>query len=160
MSWSSRKKKSAVFATFILSEGNFFNVCVLSQCIVYCISFQNIYTFTYQKSLLHTPFLLVLKWWKALNSTLIQKNAMRFLCNRHQVSRFFADRNISELGSFSSEMQLSSSFEVIFLQKSWSFLVIIMKRAAGLLVETLRFPKVPQKNRNIGEGVARIPTNM
>ena len=31
MSWSPREKKSAFFVTFILSEGNFFNVCILSQ---------------------------------------------------------------------------------------------------------------------------------
>ena len=35
MCWSSRKKKSAFFVTFILSEGNFINILVLSQCIVY-----------------------------------------------------------------------------------------------------------------------------
>ena len=29
------KKKRAFFVPFILSEGNFFNICVLSQCIVY-----------------------------------------------------------------------------------------------------------------------------
>ena len=35
MSWSSRKKKRAFFVPFILSEGNFFNICVLYQGIVY-----------------------------------------------------------------------------------------------------------------------------
>ena len=35
MSWSSRKKKKGIFVPFILSEGHFFNSCVLSQCIVY-----------------------------------------------------------------------------------------------------------------------------
>ena len=35
MSWNSRKKKEGIFCTVILSEGNFFNICVLSQCIVY-----------------------------------------------------------------------------------------------------------------------------
>ena len=29
-----------------------FNICILSQCTVYWINFQNIYTFTYQKTLL------------------------------------------------------------------------------------------------------------
>ena len=41
------RKKRAFFVPFILSEGNFFNICVLSQCIVYWIHFQNIHTFTY-----------------------------------------------------------------------------------------------------------------
>ena len=44
----------AFFVPFIFSEGNFFNICVLSWCIVYWIHFQNIYTFTYHKTLLHT----------------------------------------------------------------------------------------------------------
>ena len=35
MSWSSRKKKEGIFVPFILSEGNFFKICDLSQCIVY-----------------------------------------------------------------------------------------------------------------------------
>ena len=61
MSWSSRKKKEGIFVPFILSEGNFFNICALSQCIVYWTHFQNIHTFTYQKTLLHTLLLLVFK---------------------------------------------------------------------------------------------------
>ena len=56
-----KRKKRAFFVPFILSEGNFFNICVLSQCIVYWIHFQNIHTFAYQKTLLHTLLLLVFK---------------------------------------------------------------------------------------------------
>ena len=41
----------AFFVPFILSEQNFFKICVLSQCIVYWIRFQNIHTFTYQKNI-------------------------------------------------------------------------------------------------------------
>ena len=55
------RKKRAFFVPFILSEGIFFNICVLSQCIVYWIHFQNIHAFTYQKALLHTLFCLLLK---------------------------------------------------------------------------------------------------
>ena len=47
--------------TFIFSEENFFSICIFSQCIVHGINFQNIYTFTYQKILLHTIFLLGFK---------------------------------------------------------------------------------------------------
>ena len=43
-------KKSAYFVTFIFSKGNFSKICVLSQCIVYWRNFQNIHTFTYQKT--------------------------------------------------------------------------------------------------------------
>ena len=56
MSWGLRKK-SAFFVTIILSEGNVFNICVLSKCIVYWIKFQNRYTFTYQKTTWYTYFL-------------------------------------------------------------------------------------------------------
>ena len=58
--WCERKK-SALFVKFILSERNFFKTWVLSQSIAYWINFQNIYTFTYQKILLHTFLLLVFK---------------------------------------------------------------------------------------------------
>ena len=43
------KKESVFFVTLILSEGNFFNICILSQCIVYWINFQKIHILTYQK---------------------------------------------------------------------------------------------------------------
>ena len=44
-----KRKTSAFFVTFILSDRIFFNIYVLSQCRVYWINFQNIYTFTYKK---------------------------------------------------------------------------------------------------------------
>ena len=53
------RKKRAFFVPFNFSEGDFFNICVLSQCIVHWIHFQNIYSFTCQKPLLHTLLLLV-----------------------------------------------------------------------------------------------------
>ena len=53
------RKKRAFFVALILSEEIIFNVCVLSQCILYWIelyyivlNFQNIHPFTYQKTLL------------------------------------------------------------------------------------------------------------
>ena len=52
-------------------KGNFFNICVLSQCIMYWIKFQNIHTFTYQKTLLYTLFCLFLKSLIALSVSLI-----------------------------------------------------------------------------------------
>ena len=58
---------------FILSEGNFFKICVLSQCIVYWMHFQNISTFAYQKSyFIH--FLLVFKIVKSIQCILKQKD--------------------------------------------------------------------------------------
>ena len=61
MSWSSWKKKKAFFIPLILSEAIFFNIFVLSQCIVYWINFQNIHSCSYQKPLLYTLFCLFFK---------------------------------------------------------------------------------------------------
>ena len=66
-----KKEKRAFFLSFILSEGIFFKICVLPQRQVYWIHFQNIYTFTYQKTLLHTPLRLFLKLLKAFIVSLI-----------------------------------------------------------------------------------------
>ena len=61
MSWSSRKKKRGHFCTGYFFRRKFFNIFVLSHCILYLIHFQNIDTFTYQKALLHALLLLVFK---------------------------------------------------------------------------------------------------
>ena len=66
MSWSSRKKKEGIFVPFILPKAIFFNICVLSECIVYWIDFQNMHTFTYQKPLPHTLFACFQNYWKLL----------------------------------------------------------------------------------------------
>ena len=42
-------------------KGTFLSICVLCQCIVCRIPFQNMHTFSYQKTLLHTLLLLVFK---------------------------------------------------------------------------------------------------
>ena len=52
------KKEDIFFVQFILSEGNFFNISVLSQCV--CSALNTIpecATFTYQKILVHTLFI-------------------------------------------------------------------------------------------------------
>ena len=54
----------------------FLNICVLSQCIVYRIYFQNIHSFTYQKTLLHTLLLLVFKIVKYLQCILKCNNKL------------------------------------------------------------------------------------
>ena len=71
MSWSSRKKKEGIFCTANLVSRDFFNIFVLSQCIVYWIHFQNRHTFIYKKILLHTPFCLFLKLSNAFSVSLI-----------------------------------------------------------------------------------------
>ena len=66
MSWSSRRKKEGIFCDVYFAQREFFKNCVLSQYIVYWIHFQNIHTFSYQKTLLHTLLVLVSKIVKSL----------------------------------------------------------------------------------------------
>ena len=70
MSWISLKKKEDIFCTVYFVWGNFFNICVLLQCIVYWINFQKIQTSTYEKTLLHTLFSFFLKCSKAFGASL------------------------------------------------------------------------------------------
>ena len=72
ISWGSREKGVHFCdAYFVLRD--FCNVCILSQCIEYSINFHNIYTFTYQKTLLHTLFCLFLKPSEAFSGSLSQE---------------------------------------------------------------------------------------
>ena len=73
-----KRKKTASFVPFILSEGNFCNICILSQCIAYWVHFQNLHTFTYQNTLLHTLLLLVFKIVESLHCILdfVKKTSM------------------------------------------------------------------------------------
>ena len=64
------RKKRAFVKPFVLSDGIFSNICVLSQFIVQWIHFQNIHTFTYQKTLVHTLLFLVFKIVEILQSIL------------------------------------------------------------------------------------------
>ena len=59
--WLRWIKNDDTFVPFILYEWIFFNIFVLSQCIVYWINFENIDIFTYQKVSHYTPFSLFLK---------------------------------------------------------------------------------------------------
>ena len=59
------------FSNLYFVQRDFFNICVLSQCILYWINLQNRYTFTYQKTLLHTLLLLVSKIVVSLHCILI-----------------------------------------------------------------------------------------
>ena len=83
VSWTSPKKKEGIFCTVY-----FLKICALSQCIVYWIHFQNIHTFTYKKTLLHTLLLLkFLKSSKAFSVSLRQRRDV-FVCYRDP-QRFF-----------------------------------------------------------------------
>ena len=70
-----REKKRAFFVYFVWREF-FFNICDLSHCTVYWIHFQNIYTFTYKKTLLHALLLLVFKIFQSLHCILKQESVM------------------------------------------------------------------------------------
>ena len=77
LSWSydelelAKEKRGHFFVPFFFPPNQmFFNICVLSQCIVCWIRFQNIHTVTYQKTLLHTLLLLVFKIVKRLHCIL------------------------------------------------------------------------------------------
>ena len=69
-----RERKKSIFCTVYFVRRNFLNICVLSQCTVYWIHFQNIHTFTYQKTLLYTLLLLVFKIVKSLQFFLNMKS--------------------------------------------------------------------------------------
>ena len=76
MRWSLRKKKRGHFLyRFSFAQKDiFFNVCVLSQCVVNWMHFQNIHSFTYQKTLLDTLFCMILKLSKAFSESLSNRN--------------------------------------------------------------------------------------
>ena len=67
ISWSSWKKKEGFFWSVYFVWRNCFNICVLSQFIVYWIHFQSIHTFTYKKTLLLTLFCFFWKSSKAFS---------------------------------------------------------------------------------------------
>ena len=63
-----KRKKEGIFCTTYFIFFNIF-ICILSQCIVCWIDFQNILTFTHQKTLLYTLSCLFLKSSKALSGS-------------------------------------------------------------------------------------------
>ena len=68
MSWSWRKKKEWIFCNvYFVQTKKFFKIYVLSQFIVYWTNFQNMHTFTYQKTLIYTLLLLVFKIMKSFS---------------------------------------------------------------------------------------------
>ena len=77
------RKKRGMFVPFILSKGNFVKVRVLSQCVLCWIYFQNIHTFAYKETLLHTFLLLAFKTVESLQR--IIKFALIRIINFHVV---------------------------------------------------------------------------
>ena len=71
---SCERKKITFFEMFIFSDWNCYNIYFLFQFVVYSINSDNIYTFTYQKTLLDKLFCLLLKSSKALSVSSIKRN--------------------------------------------------------------------------------------
>ena len=69
-----KRKKSAFFVPLFYPKEIFLTICVLSQCIVYWLHFQNIHTFTNQKTLLHIFFYSFFKSSKVFSVSLRMKN--------------------------------------------------------------------------------------
>ena len=94
------RKKRIFFVPLILSEENFLKIFVLSQCIVYWIHFQNIHTFTYQKTLLHTLFCLFLKLSKAFGVSLIFSTKFNWQGNTLLSTIYFEQIRLSILNLY------------------------------------------------------------
>ena len=114
----SKEKRRHFLEPLILSEGNLFNICVLSQCIVNWIHFQNIYTFTYQKKFLLTLLLLVFKIVQYLQSILKQGNL--------EISAFKANHNYCRISPryFEHKIKLSCHSKDVL---EWKLSQIVFK---------------------------------
>ena len=71
------RKKEGIFCTVYFVRRKFCNICVSSHCIVYWIKFQNIHSFTYQETLIHTLFCLFLKSSKIFSVSLNKKQSYK-----------------------------------------------------------------------------------
>ena len=81
-----KRKKEGIFCTIYFVWRKFFNISVLSQCIVYWIHFQNIHTFTYQKTLLHTFLQLVFSIGESLQCILTEKEIFSKILYYHALN--------------------------------------------------------------------------
>ena len=82
-----KRKKRASFVLLILSEGNFFNICVSSQCITYW----TIHIFYISKNINSYTFLLILKSPKTFSVSL--------RWNKKHFSSFIKGAQLSKSGS-------------------------------------------------------------
>ena len=96
-------KKYALFVTFILSKGNFCSLCILFQCLVNWINFQNTNIFSYQKALLDTLFCLFLKLPK---DSFLKKSKKNFILKKARL-----DMLSKLIGSHKSTLRYTSYFE-------------------------------------------------
>ena len=106
--WARKRKKETTFVHLVLSELNFFNICVFSQCTVYYwVQFQNIHAFTYQKALLHTPFSMFLK---STNAFSVSLSLGRDTLSKKTLCTFFRYEYFFFKGTL---MQIWKSFHIL-----------------------------------------------
>ena len=102
-----KEKKSAFLVTFILFEGNVFNICVLFLCMAHWINFKNTYDFPYQKTLLHTLFCFFWNALKTFNVSLCKKSyvlMLEYLFSSTSVEDFLLNF-LALLAFFTSELK-------------------------------------------------------
>ena len=117
MSWSLPKKREGIFVPIIFSEGNFFNICVLPQCIVFnWIHFQNVHTFTYQKAFFSYTFLLVFEVVESLQCIL--KDAVRESTSLNKTEALM-NMHIWVIGTV-NQVFIRSSYTRNKFSKKWS----------------------------------------
>ena len=111
-------KKRTFFVPFILSEGKFFNILL----------YKNIYTFIYQKALLHTLFYLILKSSKAF-SVFLSSEEKSWQRRDERINNKSAKIIIAQKNRRNFKVsKVSNNYEVIILWKNriiivpyWSF---------------------------------------
>ena len=124
-----KRKKTTFFVPSILPKANVFNICVLSWCIVYWIHFQNMATFTYGKTLIHTLFCLLLKSPKAFSVSLTNINHFRWnlhlRCLTGLIS-FILQSDITGTGCFNCiETNIIQYIKITFQQMALQELFLI-----------------------------------
>ena len=127
MSWSSRKKKEGIFVVFVLPKGNFFKICVLFQCIMQWIYFQNTYTFTYKKHYFTHFCCLFLKSSKAftvsINFVIYQDKkdfagSLSLICSTSQIFRLTSCLAVTQLSALVAYERLRVL--IVFCRSKWN----------------------------------------
>ena len=101
----------------------FFNICVLSQCVSYWIRFLNIYSFTFQTTLLNTHFCLFLKSLKTFSVSLSDS----YIKNDEFLS---VDNVIREYSEMKEEIRNSEN-AIYNIKKLWKTIVSGVKNTGN-----------------------------
>ena len=124
MSWSSWRKREYFFCyVYFVRRKFFFNICVLSQCVSYWIRFLNIYSFTFQTTLLNTHFCLFLKSLKTFSVSLSDS----YIKNDEFLS---VDNVIREYSEMKEEIRNSEN-AIYNIKKLWKTIVSGVKNTGN-----------------------------